>query len=95
MLCVANAATCYTAFISGSCWIFVSMAKDIKQDLNAINEMGKLKADQTAFLARLSQLIKLHSQAKQLSEICVNFFFFMFSIYEHPILFHSHFDLLD
>lgn len=78
VFCIANAATCYTAVISGSCWIFISMAKDIKQNLNAINEIGKFNKDRSVFLDRLSQLIELHSQAKRLSEICQFFFSLQF-----------------
>lgn len=75
MYCVAHVAFAHTEFISASCWIFISMAKDIEQDLNAISEIGKSKIDRTEFLGRLSQLIKIHSKAKQLREISILFHF--------------------
>lgn len=75
MFCVAHVAFTHTEFISASCWIFISMAKDIEQDLNAIGEIGKSKTDRMEFLSRLSKLIEIHSQAKELSEISILFHF--------------------
>lgn len=68
MFYVAAPANCYTAFVSASCWMFIFMAKDMKQDLNALNEIGKLQMDRAEFLGRLSRMIEFHSQAKQLSK---------------------------
>lgn len=65
MFCVSHAAGCHTAFISASCWIFISMAKDIKQELKGINKIGKSNIRSRQFLDRLSQLVTLHAQAKR------------------------------
>lgn len=65
------------------------MTKDIRHELNAINEMGKMtKYNRSEILNRLSQAIKFHSQVKQFGEI-----FLLFALYFRNTLFHSNFDL--
>lgn len=48
------------------------MAVDIKQDLIITNEIGKSESNRSEFLDRLTQLIELNSQAKQLSLILIS-----------------------
>lgn len=60
-------AMCNTSFYTGTFLMLNAITKDIKEDLNAINECATLNANRLKCLKLLSKFIKLHSSAKQLS----------------------------
>lgn len=51
-------------FLSGSCWLLVSMAHDIKCDLNIIADVAKTK---DRLYNELSDFIEFHANVIQLS----------------------------
>lgn len=45
----------------------IAFAKDIKADIQILNEMMRKKKDQLKFYQKLDEMIKFHSIVKQLS----------------------------
>lgn len=63
-----QAAACHTSFIASSCWMMISLTKDLKEELHAINEIVKNEMNDVVELPkRLSEFVRFHSNAKQLS----------------------------
>lgn len=59
--------TSQMGFLIGSCCMFVSLAEDITNDLETMN---KVQENQRELTEKFMKFIRLHSEAKQLSEIC-------------------------
>lgn len=60
-------AVCSLNYGIGICSFLISIAKDIAVDLDCISESVKTKGNRAFVLKRLSEIIQLHSNVKQLS----------------------------
>lgn len=61
---------CQTTFIIASYWMLISLGKDITNELNTINAAQE---DRLELTMKLSNVIHLHSNAKQLSDFTIFF----------------------
>lgn len=67
VLCTAHIGICNTGFITGSCWMLISLAKDIKEDIHMINEKAQINTNRLELMGEFSQLLSYHSNVRQLS----------------------------
>lgn len=65
LLIVAGIGVYFLVFLSGSCWLMISMAHDLKYDLNAIAGVAKSRSKMNN---EFSKFVEFHSDIKQLSE---------------------------
>lgn len=59
---------CISIFAIGTSLVLISFAEDIKYDFNALNRSAKVNEDRLEVMGMFSQLIKFHSNVKELSE---------------------------
>lgn len=59
--------TCVICYYIAACYMFMAFAEDIKQAMNDLNQIRRTKADPKLFKEKMSEIIRLHSNAKQLS----------------------------
>lgn len=69
VLFIIVAAICH--FI-GTCWIFVAIIQDISNELHTLNADEESHPNEREWKERLNNIIQLHSDVKQLSEIRIN-----------------------
>lgn len=74
ILCAACASAGHTCFVTGSCWMLVTLVKDIQHSLYILNERAIAKSSRSKLLNHLSEILQLHSSAKQLSRVTKYFF---------------------
>lgn len=61
--------TSILAFLFGSCWLFISFAKDITNDLSPLNARKKLNQRNGDLKKRFIDITQYHADIKQLSAI--------------------------
>lgn len=66
-MCIAHLAICTTAFITGSCWLLISVIEDIKIGFQTLDRNVKLGTNQLELLIQFVELLELHADAKQFS----------------------------
>lgn len=65
--CIVLAAMVTIGFFIGSCWLFVSFAKDITSDLDLLNIAGKSNRSRLKIRERFCNIVQVHSNVKELS----------------------------
>lgn len=60
-------ASCLLSVAYGICSTLISLTKDIICDVNSLNTSGRAKDDRFKIAKQFSQLIEIHSDARQLS----------------------------
>lgn len=56
---------CLLSFAFGTCLTLISLAKDIKYEMHSLNENASAKDGQLKIVKQFSELIDIHSDAKQ------------------------------
>lgn len=83
LITVARVGLQIIIFLSGSCWLLISMAHDIKCELRTIADIMKTKH---TLSNELSEFIEFHSNVIQLSEVFCKLFTVQFGLYFYDLL---------
>lgn len=65
--CLIFSAVSALGFYIGSCWLFISFVKDIKNDLDLLNVAGKSKRSRMKVTERFCDVVQVYSNVKELS----------------------------
>lgn len=58
---------CVLSLYVATCYLFMAFAEDIKHEMNDLNEICSAKGGPVQFKSKISKIIQLHSNTKQLS----------------------------